>query len=200
MIFADSCSTPDGPIWSSTLQHRRNPRRQVPGQRRDSAGAARQPAALSLPLDSTAGLHASAGLPHRFQTHRAAHPFWQISNDGNLLPKPLQVRRSPWALPSAPTSSSTSRQYAGQDDVPRESPATSRTARADQPDRFQPQAGLPYAARSWWTVQRWPTTASIRQRSPALLRAAQRQRIARVTRNFDFDQARNGQWTVNRSC
>ena len=60
MMFADRCfDAQTGAAGLRHVQHRRHPRRQVHGQRRDPAGAARAPAALPLPLDQLAARRAS---------------------------------------------------------------------------------------------------------------------------------------------
>ncbi len=97
-----------------------------------------------------------------------AHPFWQISNDGNLCPSRFRFRQSRWASRRADVIIDFSSMRARRCIL--RIACSSRTARAAQQDRFQPQARASLCCRSWWINLLLPTTAPIRQRSPASIR------------------------------
>jgi len=125
----------------------------------------------------------------------APQPFWQISNDGNLLPRPVQVPAVALGVAERADVIIDFSQYAGK--------TMYLENRLDQPNGQGGPSGSVVAGGQGFLMLKivvdGPAVAD-ESVNPATLPAYYAlPSVASpvVTRSFDFDQTRDGQWTVN---
>jgi FtsP/CotA-like multicopper oxidase with cupredoxin domain len=126
----------------------------------------------------------------------AAQPFWQISNDGNLLPKPVQVPAVALGVAERADVIIDFRQYAGK--------TIYLENRLDQPNGQGGPTGSVVGGGQGFLMLKiivdQPTVAD-NSVDPATLPSYYAlpsvSASPLVTRSFDFDQTRDGQWTIN---
>jgi FtsP/CotA-like multicopper oxidase with cupredoxin domain len=126
----------------------------------------------------------------------AAQPFWQISNDGNLLPKPVQVPAVALGVAERADVIIDFRQYAGK--------TIYLENRLDQPNGQGGPTGSVVGGGQGFLMLKivvdQPTVAD-NSVDPATLPSYYAlpsvSASPLVTRSFNFDQTRDGQWTIN---
>jgi FtsP/CotA-like multicopper oxidase with cupredoxin domain len=126
----------------------------------------------------------------------APQPFWQISNDGNLLPKPVQVPAVALGVAERADVIIDFSQYAGK--------TIYLENRLDQPNgQGGPTGGVVGGGQGFLMLRivvDQPTVAdnSVNPATlPSYYALPSVSGSPRVTRSFDFDQSWNGQWTIN---
>lgn len=125
-----------------------------------------------------------------------SQPFWQISNDGNLLPHPIQVPAVALGVAERADVIIDFAQYAGKtlylenrliQPNGQGGPTGSVTSGGNGFLMLKIIVDLPVVADN----SALPTAATSYYALPSV------SGTPRVTRSFDFDQGRNGQWTIN---
>ncbi|HEX3578506.1 MAG TPA: multicopper oxidase domain-containing protein, partial [Thermoanaerobaculia bacterium] len=126
----------------------------------------------------------------------APQPFWQISNDGNLLPKPVQVPAVAIGVAERADIIIDFRQYAGK--------TIYLENRLDQPNgQGGPTGSIVAGGQGFLMLKIIVDQPSVADNSvdpatlPSYYALPSVSGTARVTRSFNFDQTRDGQWTVN---
>ncbi len=126
----------------------------------------------------------------------ASQPFWQISNDGNLLPHPIQVPAVALGVAERSDVIIDFRNYAGK--------TIYIENRLNQPNGQGGPTGSVVAGGQGFLMLKivvdGPTVTDNSvdpATNPAYYTLPSVSATPRVTRNFNFDQGRNGQWTVN---
>jgi FtsP/CotA-like multicopper oxidase with cupredoxin domain len=126
----------------------------------------------------------------------ASQPFWQISNDGNLLPKPVQVPAVALGVAERADVIVDFRQYAGK--------TIYLENRLDQPNgQGGPTGSVVAGGQGFLMLKIIVDGASVADNSvdpatlPSYYALPSVSASPLVTRSFDFDQTRDGQWTVN---
>jgi FtsP/CotA-like multicopper oxidase with cupredoxin domain len=126
----------------------------------------------------------------------ASQPFWQISNDGNLLPHPVQVPAVALGVAERADVIIDFAQYAGKtiylenrliQPNGQGGPTGSVTTGGNGYLMLKIIVDLPAVADN----SAVPSTTTTYYTLPSV------SATPRVTRNFNFDQDRNGQWTIN---
>ncbi len=126
----------------------------------------------------------------------ASQPFYQISNDGNLLPKPIQVPAVALGVAERSDVITDFSKYAGK--------TIYIENRLNQPNGQGGPTGSDVGGGQGFLVLKivvdQPTVAD-NSVDPATLPSYYTlpsvSASPRITRNFNFDQDRNGQWTIN---
>jgi len=126
----------------------------------------------------------------------ASQPFWQISNDGNLLPKPVQVPAVALGVAERADVIIDFAQYAGK--------TIYLENRLDQPNgQGGPTGGVVAGGQGFLMLKIIVDGPAVADNSvnpatlPAYYALPSVSGSPLVTRSFDFDQTRDGQWTVN---
>src|ERR1043165_8763666 len=126
----------------------------------------------------------------------ASQPFWQISNDGTLLPKPVQVPAVALGVAERADVIVDFRQYAGK--------TIYLENRLDQPNgQGGPTGSVVAGGQGFLMLKIIVDGASVADNSvdpatlPSYYALPSVSASPLVTRSFDFDQTRDGQWTVN---
>jgi FtsP/CotA-like multicopper oxidase with cupredoxin domain len=126
----------------------------------------------------------------------ASQPFWQISNDGNLLPKPVQVPAVALGVAERADVIIDFRQYAGK--------TIYLENRLDQPNgQGGPTGSVVSGGQGFLMLKITVDGPSVIDNSvdpatlPTYYALPSVSASPLVTRSFDFDQTRDGQWTVN---
>ena len=126
----------------------------------------------------------------------ASQPFWQISNDGNLLPKPVQVPAVALGVAERADVIIDFSQYAGK--------TIYLENRLDQPNGQGGPTGSVLAGGQGFLMLKiivdGPAVADNSVNPAALPSYYALPSVSgspMVTRSFNFDQTRDGQWTVN---
>jgi FtsP/CotA-like multicopper oxidase with cupredoxin domain len=123
-------------------------------------------------------------------------PFWQISNDGNLLPHPVQVPAVALGVAERADVIIDFAQYAGK--------TIYIENRLKQPNgQGGPTGSVVSGGQGFLTLKIIVDLPAVADNSAAPSASTSYYTLPsvsaspRVTRNFNFDQGRNGQWTVN---
>jgi len=126
----------------------------------------------------------------------ASQPFWQISNDGNLLPHPVQVPAVALGVAERSDVIIDFSQYAGK--------TLYLENRLNQPNGQGGPTGSVVSGGQGFLMLKivvdLPAVAdnsAIPSASTSYYALPSVSGTPKVTRNFNFDQGRNGQWTVN---
>ena len=126
----------------------------------------------------------------------ASQPFWQISNDGNLLPHPVQVPAVALGVAERADVIIDFAQYAGK--------TLYIENRLIQPNGQGGPSGTVTSGGNGFLMLRivvdLPAVAdnsAVPSTSTSYYTLPSVSATPRVTRNFNFDQDRNGQWTIN---
>jgi FtsP/CotA-like multicopper oxidase with cupredoxin domain len=126
----------------------------------------------------------------------ASQPFWQISNDGNLLPHPVQVPAVALGVAERADVIIDFSQYAGK--------TLYLENRLNQPNGQGGPTGSVVSGGQGFLMLKivvdLPAVAdgsAVPSASTNYYALPSVSGTPRVTRNFNFDQGRNGQWTVN---
>src|SRR5437764_1464330 len=128
----------------------------------------------------------------------APQPFWQISNDGNLLPHPVQVPAVALGVAERADVMVNFKQYAGK--------TIYLENRLNQPNGQGGPTGSVVGGGQGFLMLKivvdLPTIAdasAVPSATTSYYALPSVSASPRVTRNFNFDQGRNGQWTINGS-
>lgn len=126
----------------------------------------------------------------------ASQPFWQISNDGNLLPKPVQVPAVALGVAERADVIIDFRQYAGK--------TIYLENRLDQPNgQGGPTGSVVAGGQGFLMLKIIVDGPSVADNSvdpatlPSYYALPSVSASPLVTRSFNFDQTRDGQWTIN---
>ncbi|MFL5310072.1 MAG: multicopper oxidase family protein [Myxococcales bacterium] len=126
----------------------------------------------------------------------APQPFWQISNDGNLLPHPVQVPAVALGVAERADVIVDFSQYAGK--------TIYLENRLNQPNGQGGPSGTVVAGGQGFLMLKiivdLPTIAdasAVPSATTSYYALPSVSASPRVTRSFNFDQGRNGQWTIN---
>jgi FtsP/CotA-like multicopper oxidase with cupredoxin domain len=126
----------------------------------------------------------------------ATQPFWQISNDGNLLPHPVQVPAVALGVAERADVIIDFAQYAGK--------TIYLENRLDQPNgKGGPTGSIVAGGQGFLMLKIVVDLPSVTDNSAAPSAATTYYALPsvsaspRVTRNFNFDQGRNGEWYIN---
>jgi FtsP/CotA-like multicopper oxidase with cupredoxin domain len=125
-----------------------------------------------------------------------SQPFWQISNDGNLLPKPVQVPAVAIGVAERADVIIDFRQYAGK--------TIYLENRLDQPNgQGGPTGSVVAGGQGFLMLKIIVDGPSVADNSvdpatlPSYYALPSVSASPLVTRSFNFDQTRDGQWTIN---
>ena len=126
----------------------------------------------------------------------ASQPFWQISNDGNLLPQPVQVPAVALGVAERADVIIDFRQYAGK--------TIYLENRLDQPNgQGGPTGSVVAGGQGFLMLKIIVDGPSVADNSvdpatlPSYYALPSVSASPLVTRSFNFDQTRDGQWTIN---
>jgi FtsP/CotA-like multicopper oxidase with cupredoxin domain len=126
----------------------------------------------------------------------ASNPFYQISNDGNLLPKPVQVPAVALGVAERADVIIDFSKYAGK--------SIYLENRLIQPNgQGGPTGSVSTGGNGFLMLKIIVDQATVTDNSvdpatlPSYYALPSVSASPRVTRNFNFDQGRNGQWTIN---
>ena len=126
----------------------------------------------------------------------ASQPLWQISNDGNLLPKPVQVPAVALGVAERADVIIDFRQYAGK--------TVYLENRLDQPNgQGGPTGSVVGGGQGFLMLKIIVDGPSVADNSvdpatlPSYYALPSVSASPLATRSFDFDQTRDGQWTIN---
>jgi len=126
----------------------------------------------------------------------ASQPFWQISNDGNLLPKPVRVPAVALGVAERADVIIDFRQYAGK--------TIYLENRLDQPNgQGGPTGSVVAGGQGFLMLKIIVDGPSVADNSvdpatlPSYYALPSVSASPLVTRSFNFDQTRDGQWTIN---